>query len=148
MPMVNRRRLLTLLGALPFVGALIKPDDGVALMSTTHPVTYLPSRLHEADLQGLVFDEIEFPIYAHKGEVVICAGPGRHVVGLFTEDLCLGALPWGYQFRTLGKQEQPEPGQMGPLCCHWCSGRYADEQGRFHFWTDGWRDFPKQPPRL
>ena len=75
---MNRRALLSALAGLPFLGWLTPAEsmglrvkslphvgpigDGVALNSMAHPcLEYLPCRLHEDDIMGIIEIDIELP---------------------------------------------------------------------------------------
>lgn len=145
---MNRRSLLGFLATVPFiVGTLVRPSDGVALNSMAHPrVIYPEWKMKEIPLneESLLSTVLELPVYARRGEMVVCEEPGHHhQIGFFNEDLCIGDLDWGKKLTATLGQVQPKSGDALPLRCL-CGARYFDEQHRFHLHREGWRDIPKR----
>jgi hypothetical protein len=140
---MNRRKLFGFLAALPFVGSVLKPDDGVALTSTAHPPWH-PSEFSTDDMVVKGYElrpdletvEIDLSVYAHAGDVVTCEN--GHEICTFKETVLVGQrqdLP-----KHLGdfRQESPEIGDPLPALCVICGAPFVHSPGLFHF-ADGWR---------
>lgn len=132
---MNRRKLLGFLASLPFVGAMVRPGDGVALYSTMHPVGLDENVLRDLGEDSLVQTEIELPVYAYKGDIVTCEN--NHIICAFQNTILVGQtqdLP-----NQLGwwQQEPPKLGAFPIPGCSKCGAPFADGT-RFHF-VHGWR---------
>lgn len=139
---MNRRSILSLFASLPIIGALVKPSDGVALRSTSHPVG--PEAPFDADLAGIVDAEISLTPYALSGEKVTCEN--GHVICEFMVDVFVG------QTQDLGRQignwtqEAPMVGADVQVCAV-CGGEFYKAGGVFHI-EHGWRYAVSRPLRI
>jgi hypothetical protein len=138
---MNRRKVLTLLAVIPFIGNIVKAlaNDGVALVAAKHPAgsgtTY--TDISEASLETF---EINLPVYAYAGETVTCEY--GHPICDFAETVHWGQTCNLPKHLTNWRQKEPIVGQFPLPICDQCGSQFVGNSNVFHF-KEGWRFGPR-----